>query len=72
MSARVSLADVTGVDPKLAELKADLLASLRRLDGRGTVGDVAAEASRSRRPMRPKTRAIQSPIFFMTSFNSLR
>lgn len=44
MSARVSLAEVTGVDPQLAELKADLLASLRRLDGRGTVGDVAAEA----------------------------
>jgi hypothetical protein len=44
MSRRLDLAALTGVDPKLAELKADLLASLRQLKGRGTAGDVAAEA----------------------------
>jgi hypothetical protein len=44
MSRRLDLAELTGVDPKLAELKADLLVSLRQLKGRGTAGDVAAEA----------------------------
>jgi len=44
MSRRLDLAELTGVDPKLAELKANVLASLRRLEGRGTAGDVAAEA----------------------------
>lgn len=44
MSRKLDVAGLTGVDPKLAELKAELLTSLRRLKGRGTVGDVTAEA----------------------------
>src|SRR5688500_8007532 len=44
MSAKLDVAGLTGVDPEVAELKAELLTSLRRLKGRGTVGDVAAEA----------------------------
>ncbi|MGE0160284.1 MAG: hypothetical protein AB7T31_12810 [Gemmatimonadales bacterium] len=44
MSAKIDLAELTGVDPKLADLKAELMTSLRRLKGRGTVGDVATES----------------------------
>ena len=58
MSPKLDLAELTGVDPKLAELKADLLASLRRLDGRATAGDVAADAGRPTEDVRRGLKAL--------------
>jgi hypothetical protein len=44
MSAKIQIEELTTGGLRFAALKADLLASLRRLKGRGTTGDVAAEA----------------------------